>query len=132
MLCVYCIDSCNSLLVNCACISILRTRTYCIKQEKVCKKWTSRCRPRRKALPASYKRTDEEFVAQSEKDIEMERMMASMAAMGMGGSLYNRDDLGEMMGGLDDYDQEEAGMGMDPVDGDAPGQFNTAGGGYEL
>ena len=28
--------------------------------------------------------------------------MASMKAMGMGGSLYSKDDLGDMMGGGDD------------------------------
>lgn len=51
---------------------------------------------------------DEEFVAQSEKDIEMERMLEEMKAMGMGGSLYNKDDLGEMMG-MDSYDDDEEG-----------------------
>ncbi len=45
-------------------------------------------------------------MAQSEKDIEMERMLEEMKAMGMGGSLYNKDDLGEMMG-MDGYDDEE-------------------------
>ena len=59
-------------------------------------------------LPSTYDRVDEEFVAQSEKDIEMERMLEQMKAMGMGGSLYNKDDLGEMMG-MDGYDEEEDG-----------------------
>eukprot|EP01032_Pedospumella_encystans_P021382 gene21382-24256_t len=74
----------------------------------VCKKWTKRCKHRRMSLPSTYNRVDEEFVAQSEKDIEMERMLEQMKAMGMGGSLYNKDDLGEMMG-MDGYDEEEDG-----------------------
>lgn len=95
----------------------------CRKQDKVCKKWTNRCRPRRKALASSYKRVDEEFVAQSEKDIEMERMMANLQEMGMGGSLYNRDDLGDMMGGVEDYDEDEMGMGGMGLD-DEPSMSN--------
>ncbi len=69
----------------------------------MCQSWTKRCRPRRKALANAYKRVDEEFVPQSDKDIEMERMMENMRAMGMGGSLYNKEELGEMMG-MDDED----------------------------
>lgn len=69
----------------------------------MCQSWTKRCRPRRKALANSYERVDEEFVPQSDKDIEMERMMENMRAMGMGGSLYNKEELGEMMG-MDDED----------------------------
>lgn len=76
----------------------------------MCKKWTSRCKPRRKALASSYKRVDEEFVAQSEKDLEMERMLEHMKSMGMGGSLYNKDDLGEMMGDMDGYEDEQGGQ----------------------
>jgi hypothetical protein len=69
---------------------------------------TRRCRPKRKELPAKYVRADEEFVAMSEKDLEMERLMANMRAMGMGGSLYNRDDLGDMMGmDADDLGDDE-------------------------
>ena len=71
----------------------------------MCKKWTSRCKPRRKALASTYKRVDEEFEAQSEKDLEMERMLEHMKSMGMGGSLYNKDDLGDMMG-MDGYEDE--------------------------
>ena len=39
----------------------------------------------------------------------MERMMESMREMGMGGSLYSRDDLGDMMGGVDEYDSDREG-----------------------
>jgi hypothetical protein len=69
---------------------------------------TRRCRPKRKELPATYVRVDEEFVAMSEKDLEMERLMENMRAMGMGGSLFNRDDLGDMMGmDADDMGEDE-------------------------
>lgn len=47
-------------------------------------------------------------MAQSEKDLEMERMLEHMKSMGMGGSLYNKDDMGEMMG-MDGYEDEELG-----------------------
>mmetsp|Transcript_73995 Transcript_73995/g.145227 ORF Transcript_73995/g.145227 Transcript_73995/m.145227 type:complete len:245 (+) Transcript_73995:29-763(+) len=93
----------------------------------VCSQWTSRCRPRRKALSSSYKRVDEEFIAMSEKDIEMDRMMESMRAMGMGGSLYSRDDLGDMMG-MDDEGEDEDFAGMDPYQ-DMPAEGD---GDYEL
>jgi hypothetical protein len=81
----------------CGCHVSLTSHSYFL-QSKVCTKMTRRCRPKRKELPAKYVRVDEEFVAMSEKDLEMERLMANMRAMGMGGSLYNRDDLGDMMG----------------------------------
>ena len=35
--------------------------------------------------------------------------MESMREMGMGGSLYSRDDLGDMMGGVDEYDSDSDG-----------------------
>lgn len=88
-------------------MSVLLT-AYSISQFKVCTKWTKRCQPRRKELPSSYNRVDEDFQAIDEKDLEMERMMASMRAMGMGGSLYSRDDLGDMMG-MDEDDLAEMG-----------------------
>ena len=97
------------------------------EQKKVCSQWTSRCKPRRKALSSSYKRVDEEFIAMSEKDIEMDRMMESMRAMGMGGSLYSRDDLGDMMG-MDDEGEDEDFAGIDPYQ-DMPAEGD---GDYEL
>jgi hypothetical protein len=68
---------------------------------------TSRCKPKRKALPVTHKRNDEEFVALSEKDLEMERLMASMK--GMGGSMYSSEDflasMKDEMG--DEFDEEQ-------------------------
>lgn len=101
--------------------------TSFILQNTMCQKWTKQCKPRRKALANSYNRVDEEFVAQSEKDIEMERMLENMKAMGMGGSLYNKDDLGDLMG-MDGYEDEEDFGGMSGAGG-AP---DNSGGDYEL
>lgn len=50
--------------------------------EKVCKKWTKRC-PNKKSIPTSYKRTDHPFKAISQKDLDMEQLMAEMKSAGM-------------------------------------------------
>jgi len=94
-------------------------------QTKVCEKWTSRCRkPRRKPLASRYKRVDEEFAQQDEKELEMERMMAEMRGMGMGGSMYSREDMMAQMaagGMMDGYGDDGYGGGyggmMDPYGG---------------
>lgn len=66
-------------------------------------------------MDASYQRIDAPFVALSEKDYEMEKMLESMKAMGLGGSLYNKDDLSGMMQNKDDYEDEYEGLGgFDP------------------
>lgn len=61
----------------------------------------------------------------SEKDLEMDRMMANMRAMGMGGSLYSRDDVGEMMGfdGMDEDEEMDLGGVSGALGGDAGGNF---------
>ena len=52
------------------------------------------------------KREDVRFEAQSEKDIQMEELMASMKSMGMGANLYNREDMmGKMADGYGDTDR---------------------------
>ena len=70
----------------------------------------------------------------------MERMMASMKAMGMGANMYSKDDLGAMMGGGGgDYDDDEdermgdpyANM-QDPYSNPPPSSFNDGGGKFEL
>lgn len=80
---------------------------------------SSRCKA--KALPASYQHKDLPFVAMEDKDLEMEKMMESMKAMGMGGSLYNRDDMMSMQGmggGMDgDEDEDYEGEGMGGMGG---------------
>ena len=100
-------------------------------QDKLCKKWTSRCKPRRKSLPSSYKRIDEAFEVVSEKDLEMERLMASMEGMGMGASMYSPDDLPGMMGGGgeedDGYSDPYGGGPGDPYAGGMGGMMNPYG-----
>jgi len=76
--------------------------------EKVCKK-LKRCKKRLPLSGKDGKREDEEFDLISEKDLEMEKVMAQMQAAGLGGSMYGRDDLADMMGDdpygdMGDYD----------------------------
>lgn len=55
-------------------------------QDKMCRKMTKRCTKRQKALSSKSKpRSDEKFSPQSEKDVEMEKLMAQMQASGLGG-----------------------------------------------
>lgn len=70
--------------------------------EKVCKK-LKRCKRRLPLSGKDGKREDEEFDLISEKDLEMEKVMSQMQAAGLGGSMYGRDDLADMMGGDDPY-----------------------------
>ncbi|KAJ1419347.1 hypothetical protein B484DRAFT_137288 [Ochromonadaceae sp. CCMP2298] len=87
-------------------------------QDKVCKQWSSRCaKPRRKPLANKYKRADEEFAAQGEKELEMERMMANMAEMGMKSDMYSREDMMAQMAGMDGYGDEDGYGGMDDIGG---------------
>lgn len=39
---------------------------------------------------------DEEFIVLDEKEIEMRKLMKQMQDMGMGGQMYNREDLAKM------------------------------------
>ena len=57
---------------------------------------SSRCK-KPVALPSDYARKDIPFEPQTEKEIEMEKLLESMKASGIGGSMYGRDDLEEMM-----------------------------------
>lgn len=76
--------------------------------EKVCRKWSKRC-PNKKTL--TKKRIDYDFKPISEKDLEMEQLMAKMESAGLGGmSMYNKEDMEEMasggFGGGDGYDDD--------------------------
>jgi hypothetical protein len=63
-------------------------------QELVCNKWSKRCP---KKIPLKNERVDHTFKEVSEKDLEIERMVANMRAMGLGGmSMYNREDMDDM------------------------------------
>ena len=77
---------------------------------------TKRC-PNKKYLDIKKKREDFPFIPISEKDLEMENMMAKMKESGMGGmSMYNRDDMEEMManggyggmGGMNDDNDDDS------------------------
>ena len=65
-------------------------------QEAVCKKMSKRCK-KTKSLPAKFQREDKPFTALSEKDLEIEKIMATMKANGMSGSMYDADTMREMM-----------------------------------
>ena len=77
-------------------------------KSKVCKKMTKRCAKWPQGKPLSGKsglRTDHPFEAISEKDLEMEQLMAQMKASGLGGaSMYSRDDMEAMAGGGGDME----------------------------
>lgn len=47
---------------------------------------SSRCKKSTTELPNDYKREDVAFSPQSEKDIEMEKLMANMKEAGIGGN----------------------------------------------
>ena len=84
-------------------------------QELACKKWTKRCGGKPIYLPADYKRTDYPFKALTAKEVEIEKMMESMKASGLGGQMYDRDAMAAMTeGGEDDedYDPYAEMMGM--------------------
>lgn len=78
---------------------------------------SKRC-PNKKYLPSTSKREDQPFVPMKDKDLEMEQLMAKMRASGMGGmSMYDRDDMEEMMaggGGLEGGDPYGDIYGDDP------------------
>lgn len=75
-------------------------------EESMCKKWSSRCKKESKGMPLTFQRLhDEEFVPMSEKDIQMEDMMAMMKSMGMGGQMMGRDQMMDQM--MDENDDED-------------------------
>ena len=60
---------------------------------------TKACAKKPPPLPAD-RAPGPAFEEKTEKDIQMQRMMKQMKAMGMGGTMYNRDDMDDLM---DDY-----------------------------
>ena len=86
--------------------------------DRVCKKMTGRCKSTKTYATSKYERKDEEFIELTDKDLEMEKLMAQMQGMpGMenqGMNMYDRDDmegLGSMMDGYGDYDDPYGGGG---------------------
>lgn len=109
------VKSCNDLIEEEIDRDDLSTMLYKNKmtaeemKNKVCSSMTSRCtKPKR---PLTKKVLDEQFTGMSEKDMEMERIMAEMQASGIGGSMYGRDDIAKMaeMDG-DDYEDNDGGV----------------------
>eukprot|EP01031_Cornospumella_fuschlensis_P024734 gene24733-29886_t len=82
-----------------------RKKSYSVKEKKICKEFTPRCK-KPKVVPDSYIRHDLPFTPMSEKEYEMEKMLENMKSMGMGGTMYNRDDMMNM-GGMGDGDLYE-------------------------
>ncbi len=76
----------------------------------MCNKWSRSCNKQTNNLPLSFTRVDQTFIPMSEKEEQMEDMMAMMKSMGMGASMMNRDD---MMARMGDEDEEEGGAGDD-------------------
>mmetsp|Transcript_14798 Transcript_14798/g.22289 ORF Transcript_14798/g.22289 Transcript_14798/m.22289 type:complete len:267 (+) Transcript_14798:73-873(+) len=103
-------------------------------KKTVCREWSNRCS--KKAKPITFVREDEQFVEMSDKDLQMEQLMAQMNAAGMGGmSMYNRDDMEDMVanggfGGMGgDYDDYGDG-GLDPEMAGGYGGFGDMGAGF--
>lgn len=77
-------------------------------QKRFCPSSKGSCRSKQPLL-GSYKRMDESFVTMSDKELEIEKMMETMEAAGMGGmKMFSRDDYLEKMADsysedLDDY-----------------------------
>ena len=58
-----------------------------------CAEWSEQCGVKRKPLKKPRKK-DYTFRQKTDEEIQMEELMASMEASGMGGmSMYNRDDM---------------------------------------
>lgn len=79
-------------------------------ERKVCNKWSDVCK-QKKMKPVRANRKDFPWEEKSEKDLQMDDLMASMKQAGLGGTLYNRDDLDSMVGDTGD----EGGMDKDEV-----------------
>ena len=111
--------------------------------DHVCKKMVGRCKSTKSYSTAKYEREDEEFAAVSEKDLEMEKLMAEMQGMpgmaGQGLNMYDRDDMeamGDMMGGVgyggyDGYGDDQYGGGI-PGLGDEYGNPMGMGGAADM
>jgi hypothetical protein len=79
-------------------------------KSKLCKSWTNRCKVPKKSLPENYKRREIHYMVLSEKDLEMEQLVARMNTMGLKGSLKDREEMDKMM--------EEYSSLPDPYEGD--------------
>jgi hypothetical protein len=75
--------------------------------DHVCKKMVGRCKSTKTYSTSKYDRVDEEFAPVSDKDLEMEKLMAQMQSMpgmaGQGMNMYDRDDMGDMESMMEGY-----------------------------
>lgn len=83
-------------------------------QQKVCQKWTSRCKKdtgKPKYLPAKFKREDYPFITMTQKEIEMEELMTQMheAGLGDGMDVMDKASMSHMMDERygDSYEDED-------------------------
>jgi hypothetical protein len=74
------------------------TATIGETQQRVCSEWSSRCSGKQ---PKVKGRKDYAFTLMSEKEVQMEELMASMEEAGLGGSMMSRDDMQDQMGQYD-------------------------------
>jgi hypothetical protein len=89
-------------------------------RQRLCEKMTPRCRQNKAYAAESYAREDEVFEEMSEKDLQMERLMAQMTASGMGGvSAYGKDDLDALAEQMADGYGDEG----DPYGADSLGEL---------
>lgn len=66
-----------------------------------------RCKTFRDIHRTPFERDDERFQAMTEKELEMEKLLANMKNMGMSGSLYNREDMEDAFDGEEYADSDE-------------------------
>jgi hypothetical protein len=93
-------------------------------KEKTCKQWSKRCKKIRKPVSTSKskKRKNYEFEYMTDKDLQMEQLMAEMKNSGLGGmNMMGKDDMKDKMdeyGDEDDhYDDMYGETGQDSMDG---------------
>ena len=71
---------------------------YDVRQEKACTKLSKRCKHEGKNKPLRHntKREEIPFAVITDKELEMEKMMANMKKSGMTGNIFSTAELQEM------------------------------------
>eukprot|EP00658_Telonema_sp_P-2_P010310 TRINITY_DN13887_c0_g1_i3.p1 TRINITY_DN13887_c0_g1~~TRINITY_DN13887_c0_g1_i3.p1 ORF type:complete len:254 (-),score=61.72 TRINITY_DN13887_c0_g1_i3:256-1017(-) len=72
-------------------------------RESLCREWSGVCPQKKRAV---VRKVDEKFKPKTEKEIELDEMMAKMEAMGMGGTMMSTDDLTPDGEAPDDDDED--------------------------
>lgn len=98
---------------------------------------SKRCKTPTKHMDIKSPRIDVPFKALTEKEIEMEAMMAKMKEMGLSSTMYGREDMDDLMamggmGGMggdeDAFDEDMYGGSMGGMGGFGDGEFGGMGG----